>query len=41
MDRSKTIIIQIGVLPLGSGYAQQLYDKDMSITFKIWIGVSL
>ena len=30
----------LGVIPLGFGYVQHLYDIDMSIDFRIWIGVS-
>jgi len=29
----------VGVIPLGFGYVQNIYDMNMSITFKIWIGV--
>ena len=39
MGRNITFMTWVGVLPLGHGYAQHLYDMDMSITFRIWIGV--
>ena len=28
----------VGVIPLGFGYLQHIYDMNMNIAFRIWIG---